>query len=266
MTQLLQKAQSKDGTSIAFEAEGSGQPLLVVGGALSDRNGALAFVPLLSDRYTVVRYDRRGRGDSGDTAPYAPAREVEDIEAVIAAVGGPVLAFGHSSGAALVLHAARGGAAIESMALYEPPFIVDDTREPLPPDHLERLAAMAPGEALEYFMTVAVQAPPQMVEGMKASPMWPSLLNVAHTLIYDNTTMYPDELGKPLPREWADEVGAIPTLCIDGAESPDWMRNAVQALTELLPNARRLSLEGCDHSAPPATVAAVLTDFFGGEK
>ena len=105
-----------------------------------------------------------------------------------------------------------------------------------------------------------------MVEGMKASPMWPSLLNVAHTLIYDNTTMYPDELGKPLPPEWADEVGAIPALCIDGAESPDWMRNAVQALTELLPNARRLSLEACDHSAPPATVAAVLTDFFGGEK
>lgn len=266
MTQLLQTAESADGTTIAFEAEGSGQPLLLVGGALNTRNSSAAFVPLLSDRYTVVRYDRRGRGDSGDTQPYAPERELEDIEALIAAVGGPVLAFGHSSGAALVLHTARRGAPIEQMALYEPPFIVDDAREPLPPDHLERLRAMPPDEALEYFLTVAVQVPPPALEGMKASPMWASMVAVAHTVLYDNVVMWPDEQGKPLPREWADEVGALPTLVIDGGNSPAWMRNSAASLAELLPNARYLSLEGCDHSAPPATVAAVLTDFFGGEK
>jgi pimeloyl-ACP methyl ester carboxylesterase len=266
MTELLQTTKSADGTTIAYEAEGSGAPLLVIGGALSDRNGAAAYVPLLSDRFTVVRYDRRGRGDSGDTQPFAPEREFEDLEALIAAVGGPVFVFGHSSGAAIALHTARRGAPIARLALYEPPFIVDDTRPPLPGDHLERLRAMGPDEAVEYFLTVAVQVPPPAIAGMKSDPMWEGLRRMGHTLIYDNTIMWPHEQGEPLPREWADEVGQIPTLVIDGGESATWIRNAVQALAELLPNARRLTLEGCTHAAPPETVAAVLTDFFEEER
>lgn len=266
MTELLQTVRSADGTPIAYEAEGSGQPLLLVAGALNTRHGAAAFVPLLSDHYTVVRYDRRGRGDSGDTQPYGPEREVDDLLALIDAVGPPVLVFGHSSGAALALHAARRGASIEKLAIYEPPFFVDDSRSPLPADHLDRLRAMAPEEALEYFLTEAVQVPPAAVAGMKSDPMWEDLVSVAHTLIYDNALMWPDEQGKPLPREWADEIGAIPTLAIDGGDSPAWMRNSVQAVAELLPNARRLTLEGCTHAAPPETVAAVLIDFFGGER
>jgi pimeloyl-ACP methyl ester carboxylesterase len=262
MNETLAKARSADGTEIAYETDGQGPPVLVVGGALSSRHAAAPLVPHLADRFTVVRYDRRGRGDSGDTQPYAPEREVEDIEAVIAAVGGPVLVFGHSSGAALALHAARRPAPIAKLVLYEPPFIVDDTRSPLPADHLERLRSLDPGAALEYFMTEAVQVPPQMLAGMKASPMWGELLSVAHTLIYDNVLMWPEEQGTPLPGEWADEIGPIPTLVIDGGNSPAWMRNAVQATAELLPNARRLTLEGCDHSAPPEKVAAVLTEFY----
>jgi hypothetical protein len=101
---------------------------------------------------------------------------------------------------------------------------------------------------------------------MKNDPMWDDLLRVAHTVVYDNEMMWPDEQGKPLPREWADEVGPLPTLAMDGGDSPAWMRNAAQALAELLPNARRLTLEGCTHAAPPETVAAILIDFFGGEK
>src|SRR4051794_1052759 len=172
MNGTLLKTKSADGTEIAYETDGSGPPLIVIGGAMNTRQSAAPLVPLLSDRYTVVRYDRRGRGDSGDTQPYAPEREVEDVEAVIAAVGGPVLMFGHSSGAALVIHAARRGAPIAKMVLYEAPFIVDDSRPLLPPDHLERLRAMDPGEAIEYFLTVAVQVPPPMIEEMKAGPMW----------------------------------------------------------------------------------------------
>jgi pimeloyl-ACP methyl ester carboxylesterase len=266
MTELLQTTRSADGTTIAYEAEGNGPPLLVIGGALSDRNGAAAYVPLLRDRFTVVRYDRRGRGDSGDTQPFAPEREYEDLEALIAAVGGPVFVFGHSSGAAIALHSARRGARIGKLALYEPPFIVDDTRPPLPADHLERLRSMGPGEAVEYFLTEAVQVPPPVIAGMKSGPMWEGLRRMGHTLLYDNTILWPDEQGKPLPREWADEVGPIPTLVIVGGESATWIHNAVQALAELLPNGRRVTLEGATHAAPPETVAALLTEFFEEEE
>lgn len=265
MDRVLLKTKSADGTEIAYETDGAGPPLVVVGGALNGRGSAAVLVPQLVDRFTVVRYDRRGRGDSGDTPPYVPEREVEDLEAVIAAVGAPVYAFGHSSGAALVLFAARRSPPIKRMALYEPPFFVDDTREPMPSDWLERLRAASPAEAVELFLTQAVGVPAPMLEQMKGGPMWPQLVAVGHTVVYDNTLMWPYEQGKPLPREWADEVGPTPTLVIDGGHSPEWMRNAAAATADLLPGARRLTLEDCDHGAPPEVIGPVLTDFFGEE-
>jgi pimeloyl-ACP methyl ester carboxylesterase len=265
MSQTLLHTESADGTTIAYETDGAGPPLLLIGGALNDRNSAAPLVPLLADRYTVVRFDRRGRGDSGDTQPYAPERELEDIEAVIAEVGGPVFVYGHSSGAALALHTARRGAPISKLALYEPPFIVEDSRPLLPADHLERARSLPPGEALEYFMTVAVGMPQAMVDGMRSTPMWAQLEGIAHTLIYDHTIMYPNQHGVPLPREWGAEV-TVPALVLDGGRSPAWMRNAVQALADVLPTARRRTVDDCDHAVPPETIAPILDDFFGGDR
>ncbi|HYU85950.1 MAG TPA: alpha/beta fold hydrolase [Kribbellaceae bacterium] len=91
-------------------------------GAFNDRRTCAPLAKLLEDRFTVVTYDRRGKGDSGDTAPYAVEREIEDLAAVIAAVdGGPANVFGFSSGAVLALKAAVARAAIRSLALYEAP-------------------------------------------------------------------------------------------------------------------------------------------------
>lgn len=258
----MKTATSADGTQIAYDADGSGPPLVLVVGALTDRRTVAPFVPLLSDRFTVVRYDRRGRGDSGDTQPYAPERELEDLEAVIAAVRGPVLLFGHSSGAAIALHTARRGAAVRALALYEPPFIVDGARPPLPPDHLERLAALSPGDALEYFLVTGPLVPQAEVDAMKAAPMWEALTGIAHTVLYDNTLMWPEEQGKPLPRAWADEVGDLPVLVLDGDQSGAWIRNAAQELADLLPNARRVTLRGHGHGAPPDVLAPILTSFY----
>ena len=46
----------------------------------------------------MATYRRRGRGDSGDTQPVAVQREIEDLAAVVAEVGGPALVFGASTG------------------------------------------------------------------------------------------------------------------------------------------------------------------------
>src|SRR5262245_19927316 len=107
----MKRAVSKDGTSIAFDQTGAGHPVILVGGALSFRKfpAFQKLTDLLSPHFTVINYDRRGRGDSGDTAPYAVAREVEDIEALIKAVGGSASVWGWSSGAALALTAAASG-------------------------------------------------------------------------------------------------------------------------------------------------------------
>src|SRR5512136_1391077 len=130
----MQKVTSKDGTPIAFGKTGHGPAIILVSGALGDRSAAAPLTPLLAPHFTVLAYDRRGRGDSGDTAPYTVEREVEDIDALIKEGGGTAFVFGHSSGAVLALEAAARRPTITKLALYEPPFIVDDSRPPVPKD------------------------------------------------------------------------------------------------------------------------------------
>ena len=78
-----QKVVSKDGTAIAYEKSGSGPPVILVSAALADGSGTRRLANELTPHFTVISYDRRGRGASTDTAPYAVEREVEDIEALI---------------------------------------------------------------------------------------------------------------------------------------------------------------------------------------
>ena len=139
----MKTVTSKDGTAIAFDRSGDGPPLVVVGGALSTRGAAEPLAGLLAPSFTVYAYDRRGKGDSGDTPPYAVEREVQDIQALVEDAGGSAFAFGHSSGGALALEAAAHTLGITKLAVYEPPFIVDASRPPLPDDFIERLTELS---------------------------------------------------------------------------------------------------------------------------
>lgn len=259
--------RSADGTAIAFDRSGDGPPLVLVGGALSDRKAAAGLADTLAARFAVVAYDRRGRGDSGDTMPYAVEREIEDLEALIAEVGGSASVVGHSSGAALALRAVMAGAPVTRLALYEPPFIVDDSRSPLPGDYVEHLeelvAAGRRGDAVAYFMTVGVGVPTEVVEQMRQAPMWPGMEALAHTIAYDGRVMGDQMGGGPLPPEWADAV-RLPTLLLDGGASPPWQRHAVDALAALLPGAERITLEGQEHGPPPDVLAPPLEAFLAG--
>jgi pimeloyl-ACP methyl ester carboxylesterase len=262
---LTETVRSRDGTTIAFERSGSGPALVLVGGALSDRSAAGPLVSEMTDGLTLVAYDRRGRGDSGDTPPYALEREVEDVAALIDATGGSANVFGHSSGAALSLEAAAHGLPITKLALYEPPFIVDDTRPPLPEDyvaHLDELVANdRRGDAVEYFLTVGVGLPAEMVAGMRDSPAWPFMQAVAHTITYDGRVMGDQVSGSPKPLErWASAT--VPALVMDGGASPPWQHNAVRALVDVLPNVEHRTLEGQDHGPAPEVLAPALTEFF----
>jgi hypothetical protein len=95
----MRTVRSKDGTTIAFDVLGRGVPVIAVGGAFSYRTwkGFERLAESLADRYAVVTYDHRGRGDSGETPPYVVEREIEDLHAVIEAVGEPALVWGISS-------------------------------------------------------------------------------------------------------------------------------------------------------------------------
>jgi pimeloyl-ACP methyl ester carboxylesterase len=264
---LVTTVTSRDGTEIAFDRIGSGGSIVLVDGALSHRaagpNGPLA--KLLAERFAVYTYDRRGRGDSGDTHPYEVVREIEDLEAVITEAGGSAYVYGISSGGVLALEAATRLDCIDALALYELPFVVDDTRAPIPPDFGAHLTALIAsdrrGEAVKYFMTVGVGLRPILVAMMRLMPMWSKLKALAHTLPYDATILGPDTgAGQPLPtRRWASLTA--PTLVIGGGKSPGWVRNSVQALAELL-GAEQRTLERQTHMVKPRALAPVLMSYF----
>ena len=261
----MQIVASNDGTPIAYDQTGTGPTLILVGGALSERSAGAPLAALLAPSFTVIAYDRRGRGASGDTPPYAVEREIEDIAALIAQAGGSAGVFGMSSGAVLALRATAHGLPITRLALYEPPVIVDAARAPVPQDYVAHLGELAAsgrrGEAVAYFMTTAVEVPPAMVAEMRQSPMWRGMEVVAHTLAYDGAVMGDTMSGDAATlRQFATVT--TPTLVMDGGASPEWMHTSAQALAAVLPNARRQTLEGQTHAVDSNVLAPALRAFF----
>lgn len=261
----MNTVRSADGTTIAFDRVGEGSPLVLVGGALSDRRAAAEIAAMLSDRFTVIAFDRRGRGDSDDTPPYDVRREIEDLQALIEDAGGSAFVFGHSSGAVLSLRAVEAGIPIARLAVYEPPFILDASRQPLPADYVERLDALVAegrrGDAIAFFMTTGVAIPAEAVEQMKQTPMWDGLERYAHTIAYDGRIMGDLTDGRPFPPgTWSGVT--VPTLVLDGGASPEWQRNAARALADALPDARHRTLESQDHGPASDVLVPVLAEFF----
>lgn len=261
----MEKLRSKDTTEIAFVTVGEGPPVILVPGALNDHRGRASGLPLaehLRTRFTVVCFDRRGRGASGDTAPWALAKELDDIAALIDRVGGAACVYGMSSGAMLALEAAMAGLPIRKLALFEPPYIVDGTRTRVAEDYQVRLAqAVAdgrPGDAVETFMTEAVQMPAPAVAHIKGQPFWPHLAAFGPSLLHDAAIAGDGSL----PSAERLATVRIQTLVLDGGSSPGWMRTGVHTLAQALPNAAYRTLAGQTHDVDPAVLGAALADFF----
>jgi pimeloyl-ACP methyl ester carboxylesterase len=258
----METVTSKDGTTIAYDRLGDGPPVILVSGGSVDRMSNAGLAALLATDFTVFNYDRRGRGPSGDTPPYAVEREVEDIDAVIKAAGGSAFVYGSSSGAALVLEAAASGLAITKLALWEPPFILDESIRP-PADTAERYNEMVAdgrrGDAVEYFMAKVVGMPAEFVAQARSQPWWAATEALAHTLAYDATIMG----DYSLPVERAAQVKA-PTLVIAGGGSFPFMRETAQALADALPQGQTRTLEGQDHNVAPEALAPAMKEFFAG--
>jgi pimeloyl-ACP methyl ester carboxylesterase len=260
----MKSARSADGTRIGFDLVGDGPPIIVVAGATQYRaidQSTPQLAALLASHFTVCSYDRRGRGDSGDTLPYAVDREIEDLAAMIAEVGGSASLFGMSSGGALALEAAASGLEITRLAVYEPPFLVNDAGPRPPADHQHQLAMLAadgrPGDAIEYFITKVVGMPEDVIASVRAAPVWPGLERVAHTLAYDAAVM--GDYSLPTDRLLSVPV---PTLVINGGSSDPRLGRAARALWEFLPDVQHRVLEGQTHDVAPQALAPVLRDFF----
>jgi len=260
----MPQVTSKDGTTITYDRIGQGPAVVIVGGILGDRSQQAPLAQLLASHFAVYNFDRRGRGESGDTPPYAVEREVEDIEAMLNAAGGSAFVYGTSGCAALCLEAAARGLSpnMKKLALWEPPYIVDDSRTPVPQDYLEQLRMMLReghrGDMIELFFTKAVGMPAEFVAPMRQSPFWAAQEAFAPTLV--NEAILMGNGSFKLPKERIAKA-TCPTLVIDGGTTP-WLSHAADAVAETLPNAQRRTLAGQPHNVDPPALAPVLVEFF----
>ncbi|MGW8883573.1 alpha/beta fold hydrolase [Streptomyces sp. NPDC055749] len=256
----MDKTLSRDGTTIAYRRQGDGPPLILVGGALSTAATDAPLASLLAPHFTVVTYDRRGRGSSGDGGPYAVRREVEDLAALIGAVGGAASVFGMLSGGALALEAQAAGLPVDLLAVYEPPYTPGRSGllfKALCTARLHRLLSEGDrGGAVELYLSMTgVQT--ETVGRMRRAPLWQGLEAVAHTLAYDDAL-----LGNGgVPAERLASVTAR-TLVVCGGFSPAQVRTMTQALTDAVPRGRHRTLTGQTRDLAPQVIAPVLTDFF----
>jgi pimeloyl-ACP methyl ester carboxylesterase len=256
----METVTSRDGTTIAFDRIGQGPPVVLVCGGSVDRTSNAGLAQHLAADFTVLNYDRRGRGDSGDTLPYAIEREVEDIDAVIGATEGSACLWGSSSGAVLALIAAGSDVPVTKLALWEPPFVPDELPRP-PEDQVSQYETMIAegrrGDAVEYFMTKVIGMPSEVVAGARTQPWWVATEALAHTLAYDARIMG----DYRVPHDRAASV-KVPTMVIAGGADFPWMRQTAQTLAAALPDGEVRILEGRGHDVDPGVLAPVLSEFF----
>jgi pimeloyl-ACP methyl ester carboxylesterase len=109
-------------------------------------------------------------------------------------------------------------------------------------------------------MKDTIRLPAAAIAQMRQGPTWPALEAVVHTAAYDAEIMVDQERGDPLPAAWAGQV-TVPTLIMDGENSPAWQHYSMAALADLLPDTHRHTFPGADHSVAPDALAPVLRDF-----
>ena len=266
----MQTVTSADGTRIAYDRYGDGPALILVNGALSFRKFKKfeQLATALSEHCTVINYDRRGRGDSGPAGPVSVQHEVDDIAALIDAVGGRASLWGWSSGGAVALRAAAADVGVEKLVLYETPFKTDPEAKYPTEDYGARLDEIVaegdPKRAARHFMRNGIGMPAPVVTLMSVMPMFKKFARNGLTLPFDYAALGEQNMkGQPLnPQEWATVT--CPTLVAYGSKTYPVLKHASKALAEVLPNATLRELPGQNHNVAASAIVPVLAEFVAG--
>jgi pimeloyl-ACP methyl ester carboxylesterase len=261
---------SADGTRIAYDRYGEGPAVIMVSGAMGFRKFKkfAEMAGALSEHCTVINYDRRGRGDSGPAGPVSVQHEVDDIAALIEAVGGRASLWGWSSGGAVALRAAAADVGVEKLVVYETPFKTDPDAKYPTEDYgprLDRIVADGhPMRAAKHFMRNGIGMPTPLVMLMSLMPPFRKFAANALTLPFDYAALGEQNMrGRPLqPEEWATIT--CPTLVVYGSKTYPVLKHASRALAEVLPNATLRELPGQSHNVSADAIVPLLVRFVTG--
>ena len=258
---MTEFATSTDGTRIAFDRYGSGPAVIFVPAAiqfraLSPQTGELAR-SLADHGFSVVVYDRRGRGETSAAGPFTLAAELADLRSLIGAVGGPAALVGNSSGGAISLAAASAGLPVTALALWETP--LDSELGPEGAEFLtglrERVDAGDQAGTIEFYMQ---DMPPEWLERAKQSPVWPVMTAISATLVPDA-----EALAWTQSAPHADLFSSIgvPVLAMHGTEALPLFPRAAEALAAAVPDGRVATVAGREHGWDVREMTKALADF-----
>jgi pimeloyl-ACP methyl ester carboxylesterase len=102
--------------------------------------------------------------------------------------------------------------------------------------------------------------PPEFVEGMRGSEMWPGLEAVAPTIAYDGRQVGDAMSGEPLRSERWGGV-EIPVLVMYGEGTWPFLATGSQAVAAVLPTATVKAVPGENHSTTAEVLAPELRAF-----
>jgi pimeloyl-ACP methyl ester carboxylesterase len=263
-----------NGAALHHEVSGSGSPVVLVHGSWSDHTTWYLVRPALSERHTVVAYDRRGHGRSDRPAGTGPRRvEEDDLAALVEALDlGPVDVVGTSYGGAVALGlAARRPDLVGRVSAHEPPLVGATAGTPAAPLAAAVLAVVEsiahdlrrgdlPGGAQRFVDEVAL-----------GPGAWTMLPDVARQTMVASAPAFLDMLADPA---WAAPTApadpATPVLLTEGAASPAALPAIVAAVAATThPHADRHTFGGAGHvphGTHPAAFVARIEAFLTGAR
>jgi pimeloyl-ACP methyl ester carboxylesterase len=254
----MMTAVSADGTNVRAFDDGDGPAILVIHPGLDDGRSWAKVAARLSGSFRVIRVVRRHYRLDLPPAAYSITGEVEDVLALAAAIGPPMLVVGHSSGAVVALEAmVRAPATFAGAVLFEPP-VATGPPDPSGTAALARAhAAVAdgkPGKAGQIFVRDIVGIPALSALSLRAiMVVMPRLRALVPRQITDL-----DGVGVRLD---AYATISTPTVLLGAERSPAHLARSLDALAAVMPNAEKIVLPRRDHQAQqkaPGEVADVI--------
>ncbi|GAC1435117.1 MAG: hypothetical protein NVSMB51_03850 [Solirubrobacteraceae bacterium] len=280
------KAAGIEGTTLAYQELGQGEPVVFVHGDLSDLRTWKSQLQPIGARHRVIAYSRRYARPNDDIPGGMDNQmltHVEDLALLLRALDAvPAHLVGNSWGAFIcLLTAMRHPELVRTLVLAEPPALTLFVSMPPRPSELLRLLLRRPRTATAIVKFGATTIGPAekafrgddddaalraFVGGVLGAERFERLPDVRREQMRENlSALKASLLGAGFPPLADSDVRGVRqrTLLISGADSPVLFQRLADRLQALLPNCTRVRIPDASHlmheENPAATNEAILS-------